>query len=452
VNFSDLNLTTPLLNAIEDLGFLQPTPIQFNSFNIISSGKDVVGIAQTGTGKTFAYALPILRTLPFSTQDHPRVLVLVPTRELVVQVTEEFKKMAKYSNVRILGIYGGTNINTQKQAVSEGVDILVATPGRLYDLALTHVLQLKTIQKLVIDEVDVMLDLGFRHQLLNIFDLLPERRQNIMFSATMTKDVDVLISEFFIKPTRVSIALSGTPLENIFQKRYKVPNFYTKVNLLNHLLEDSETFNKVLIFVAYKRMADRLFNQIEESFYGQSCVIHSNKTQNYRLRSIAQFEKGEQRILIATDVMARGLDIDDISHVINFDTPDYPENYMHRIGRTGRAEKEGHSIVFSTMSEEHSVENIENLMKMKISLITMPEIITISDELIEEERPKHREHYNPIKRPTDDDAPGPAFHEKSEKNSKENLGGSYKFKIAKKYKKPKTRGDKNFNKRNKKRR
>lgn len=449
MTFSDLNLTTPLRNAIADLGFERPTPIQEQSFNVISAGKDVVGIAQTGTGKTFAYALPILKTLPYSTQDNPRVLVLVPTRELVVQVVEEFEKMAKYVNVRILGVYGGTNINTQKQAIAEGLDILVATPGRLYDLALTHVLQLKSIQKLVIDEVDVMLDLGFRHQLLNIFHLLPERRQNIMFSATMTKDVDELITEFFINPERISIAVSGTPLENISQERYNVPNFYTKVNLLNHLLSDKETYNKVLIFVAYKRMADRLFEQMEESFYGESCVIHSNKTQNYRLRSISQFEAGDNRILIATDVMARGLDIDNISHVINFDTPEYPENYMHRIGRTGRAEKEGHAIVFSTEAEQEHIETIEGLMQMKIAVSELPETVEISIELIEEERPHHKEHYNPLKRNSDDDAPGPAFHEKKDKNKKENLGGSYKFKIAKKYKKPKTRGDKNYNKRNK---
>ena len=449
MTFSDLNLTTPLRNAIADLGFEHPTPIQEQSFNIISAGKDVVGIAQTGTGKTFAYALPILKTLPFSTQDNPRVLVLVPTRELVVQVVEEFEKMAKYANFRVLGVYGGTNINTQKQAIAKGLDIIVATPGRLYDLALTHVLQLKSIQKLVIDEVDVMLDLGFRHQLLNLFHLLPERRQNIMFSATMTKDVDELITEFFINPERVSIAVSGTPLENISQERFNVPNFYTKVNLLNHLLNDTETYTKVFIFVAYKRMADRLFDQLEESFYGQSCVIHSNKTQNYRLRSISQFEEGANRILIATDVMARGLDIDNISHVINFDTPDYPENYMHRIGRTGRAEREGHSIVLSTVAEQESIETIEALMKMTIIVSELPEAVEVSKELIEEEQPHHNERNNPLKRKSDEDAPGPAFHDRSEKNSKENLGGSYKFKIANKYKKPKTRGDKNYNKNNK---
>jgi ATP-dependent RNA helicase RhlE len=301
---------------------------------------------------------------------------------------------------------------------------------------------------LVIDEVDVMLDLGFRHQLLNIFDILPERRQNIMFSATMTQDVDELITDFFIKPEKITIAVSGTPLENIRQQRYDVPNFYTKVNLLKHILSDSETYHKVLIFVAFKKMADRLFDQFEELFPTESCVIHSNKTQNYRLRSIEQFRDGRNRILIATDVMARGLDIDNVSHVINFDTPTYPENYMHRIGRTGRAEREGQSLLFSTEAELESLKAIEELMQMEIELVEFPEDVEISKQLIEEERPEIREHHNPTKRKKED--VGAAFHEKSEKNKKENQGGSYRREIAKKYKKPKTRGDKNYNRRNKK--
>tara|TARA_R110002074_G_scaffold39540_6_gene106351 strand:+ start:332 stop:1687 length:1356 start_codon:yes stop_codon:yes gene_type:complete len=448
-HFEDLNLNTPLYNALNDLGFTTPTPIQAQAFNVVASGKDMVGIAQTGTGKTFAYMLPIIKNLKYSNQENPRVLVLVPTRELVVQVVDEVEKLCKYTNNRVLGVYGGTNINTQKQAITEGLDILVATPGRLYDLALTRVLQLKSIQKLVIDEVDVMLDLGFRHQLINIFDILPERRQNIMFSATMTQDVNALINDFFKGPEQVSIAVSGTPLENISQQRYNVPNFYTKVNLLTHLLKDTETYNKVLVFVAFKRMADRLFDQLDDVFKEELCVIHSNKTQNYRLRSIEQFRNGENRILIATDVMARGLDIDNICHVINFDTPDFPENYMHRIGRTGRAERKGIALAFSTEKEQESIKNIEELMQMDIPLLEIPDAVEISIELLEEERPQIKERNNPNKR-RDEDAPGPAFHEKAEKNSKENLGGSYKFKIAKKYKKPKTKGDKNYNRRNKK--
>ncbi len=448
LTFQDLNLSTQLLNALDDLGFETPTPIQEQAFSVVMSGKDVVGIAQTGTGKTYAYMLPILRMLKYSVQQNPRVLVLVPTRELVVQVVDEIEKLSTYINVRITGVYGGTNINTQKQAVSEGLDIIVATPGRLYDLAVSRVLQLKSIQKIVIDEVDVMLDLGFRHQLMNIFDILPRQRQNIMFSATMTDEVDTMISETFVKPQKISVAKSGTPLENIKQFGYKIPNFYTKVNVLEHLLSDKETFHKTLIFVGFKKIADRLFEQLEKKYADEICIIHSNKTQNYRLRSIEQFRKGENRILIATDVMARGLDIENVSQVINLDTPEYPENYMHRIGRTGRAEKEGVSFVLTTEKEQEYLDNIENLMEMKIEQLDMPVGVEISNQLTPEEQPIVKEINNPHKRPNDE--VGPAFHEKKEKNRKVNLGGSYQREIKKKYKKPKTKGDKTYNLKNKK--
>ncbi len=448
--FDDLNLSTSLNNAISDLGFDLPTPIQAEAFSVVRSGKDVVGIAQTGTGKTFAYMLPILRDFKFSKQQHPRILVLVPTRELVLQVVDEIEKLAKYITIRVLGVYGGTNINTQKRAILDGTDIIVATPGRLYDLALSRALKLKSIQKLVIDEVDVMLDLGFRFQLLNIFDVLPERRQNIMFSATMTEDVNALIQDYFKSPTTISIAVSGTPLDNIFQCSYEVENFYTKVNLLVHLLKDKETFSKVLVFVANKRSADRLFEQLEEVYGAESCVIHSNKTQNYRIRSIRQFDAGANRILVATDVMARGLDFDNVSHVINFDTPKFAENYMHRIGRTGRAERAGISILFSTEKELEAKKSIEDLMQVAIKQLLFPKEVEISKQLTPDERPIELEPSNPHKRKSSDYTPGAAFHEKSEKNSKTNQGGSYRRELAKKYKKPKTRGDKNYNRRNKK--
>lgn len=444
--FEDFNLTTPLLNGLKDRGFETPTPIQELSFPVVMSGRDMVGIAQTGTGKTVAYMLPLLRMLPFSKQDNPRVLVLVPTRELVLQVVEETEKLAHYVNVRVLGVYGGTNINTQKQAVAEGVDILVATPGRLYDLAVSRVLQLKSIQKLVIDEVDVMLDLGFRHQLLNIFDILPQQRQNLLFSATMTDEVSSLLNDFFKNPERISVALSGEPLKNIQQEVFKVPNFYTKVNLLLELLSDVETYSKVILFTKNKKTADLLFELLDERFKEELCIIHSNKTQNYRIRSIRQFEAGENRILIATDVMARGLDFEQVSHVFNVDTPEYPENYIHRIGRTGRAEHTGKAVMLITPAEEPSLQAIEALMQMQIQVVEMPAGVKVSEQLTAEERPVVKEIYNPTKRnKNDEDAPGPAFHEKKEKNKKVNLGGSYRREIAKKYKKPKTRGDKNQN-------
>lgn len=446
--FQDLNLNTPLLNALEDLKFQTPTPIQEKAFSSIMSGKDVVGIAQTGTGKTFAYMLPILRMLKYSEQKNPRVLVLVPTRELAVQVAGEIEKLTAYMNVRITAIYGGVNINTQHQDLLQGQDIVVATPGRLYDLVLRRALQLKSIQKLVIDEVDVMLDLGFRFQINNILELLPPGRQNIMFSATMTEAVEELIFANFKAPEKISVAVSGTPLENIEQRGYRIPNFNTKVNFLKQLLKDKETYSKVLIFVGYKRMADKLFEMLTEEFPEELTVIHSNKTQNYRLRSIRQFGDGFCRILVATDVMARGLDIENVSHVVNFDTPEYPENYMHRIGRTGRAEKPGISLLLTSETEVENLEKIENLMNMQVPQFELPEEVAISTELIPEEQPKVFEINNPGKK--NEDSPGPAFHEKSEKNKKVNLGGSYRREIAKKYKKPKTRGDKNANRRKKK--
>ena len=282
--FETLNLSKQLNQAIDDLGFDSPTPIQSEAYSVILSGRDVVGIAQTGTGKTFAYLLPLLKDFKFSEQVAPRVLVLVPTRELVLQVVEQIKSLTKYTNTRVLGVYGGTNIHTQMQAVALGSDILVATPGRLYDLVMKGALRLKEVKKLVIDEVDVMLDLGFRFQLKNIFDLLPERRQNVMFSATMTDEVDALIDDFFTAPVKISIAVSGTPLDNISQQCYQIPNFYTKVNLLQHLLSNRDEYVKVLVFLSGKKSADRLFESLEENFGPETCIIHSNKSQNYRIR------------------------------------------------------------------------------------------------------------------------------------------------------------------------
>ena len=448
-SFEEFKISTPLQNAVLDLGFQKPTAIQTKAFSVILSGRDVVGIAQTGTGKTLAYMLPILQMHSFSKQLHPRVLVLVPTRELVLQVAEEIEKFGKNSSIRVLGVYGGTNMKKQKEAIAEGVDIIVATPGRLYDLVLSRALQLKSIKKLVIDEVDVMLDLGFRFQLTNIFELLPERRQNIMFSATMTDEIDALINDFFKGAEKISVAVSGTPLENISQFCYAVPNFYTKVNLLVNLLQDNNRYTKVLVFVSNKRNADMLFKLLEEFFSEEICLIHSNKTQNYRIRSIKQFDEGKNRIMVTTDVMARGLDLNEISHVINFDTPTFPENYMHRIGRTGRAKKAGTSILFYTEKEIVAKEAIEALMKISISKLELPEELEISENLTPEEQPKIMEANNPLKQVADDKS-GVGFHEKKDKNKQTNQGGSYKRIIKQKYKKAKTRGDKNYNKRTKK--
>ena len=253
MKFSDLNITKPFLRALEDLGFETPTPIQEKAFPVVMSGKDAVAIAQTGTGKTFAYLLPALRQLAFSEQLQPRIIILVPTRELVVQVVDEVAKLCKYTNLRFGGIYGGANINPQKLMIHRGLDILVATPGRIMDMLSTRVLQPQMIQKLIIDEVDEMLNLGFRAQLLQIMDRMPEKRQNLMFSATLDEDVEKMIESYFKEPQYVELVARGTPLDKIKQSAYYVPNFYTKINLLEHLLLTDKSLKKVLVFANRKK-------------------------------------------------------------------------------------------------------------------------------------------------------------------------------------------------------
>ena len=445
-NFLKINLNKQLQNAISNLGFTNQTPIQEQTYSRILGGKDLVGIAQTGTGKTIAYCLPLLQELSYSNQINPRILILVPTRELVSQVVETLESLTEYITCRIVGVYGGTNMNTQKIMLQDGADIVVATPGRLYDLALCRALQLKGIKKLVIDEVDVMLDLGFRPQLINIFDLLPEKRQNIMFSATMTEEVDTLITSYFSRSEKVQIALSGTPLDNISQTKYSVPNYYTKVNLLSYLLRNKEEMKKVLVFVSSKKIADRLFDQLEEVFVSDIAVIHSNKSQNYRFKSIRRYDEGSCRVLVATDIIARGLDLDKISHVINFDTPLYPENYIHRIGRTGRAEEKGKSILFFTEREEKYKEYIEDLMQYEIPELDIPEHVQITQQLTEEEHKANgKNFYRNVKKVEKN----PAFHEKKEKNLKVNDRDKWRKERRLKYKKPKSRGDKGANRRRK---
>ncbi|MGB5982258.1 MAG: DEAD/DEAH box helicase [Nonlabens sp.] len=446
--FSDLGLKKQLLQGLEEMNFEQLTPIQEKAYSAVLSGRDLMGIAQTGTGKTLAYMLPLLQGLSYAQPKDPRILILVPTRELVVQVVDNINSYAQYLNHPVVGIYGGTNINTQKKAVAEGVDILVATPGRLYDLIVHQSVSLKQCKKVVIDEVDVMLDLGFRFQLTNIFDHLPRRRQNIMFSATMTDQIEAFISAYFSNPINISIAVSGTRLENIDQIAYPVANFYTKVNLIAHLLEDKDVFKKVLIFVDNKRNVDRLHEALPIEMGPQVSVIHSNKTQNYRLRSIESFNSGQSRIIISTDVMARGLDLDNVSHVINLNTPQFPENYMHRIGRTGRAENKGSAVLMFTEKEKEYKAAIEELMDYQIPIAEFPNEVEISQQKIPEEETVLRETNNPHK--IVEEERGASFHEKKEKNKKTNQGGSYRREIAKKYKKPKTRGDKNYNRRNRK--
>lgn len=429
--FDELNINKPLLNALADLDFYTPTPIQEKAFPIIMSGADVVGIAQTGTGKTFAYLLPILRQLKFSDSKHPRVLIIVPTRELVKQVVEEIEKLAKYMNVRFAGVYGGANINTQKQLVYDGLDILVGTPGRLIDLTLTGTLRLKSIQKLVIDEVDEMLNQGFLKPITHFFENLPEKRQNLMFSATLTEEVETLIQSTFYQPIKIEIAPHGTPLEQIVQKAYAVPNFNTKANLLTHLLNDDKAIEKALIFVDSKKLADRLFEQIKSTFPDQIGVIHSNKSQNFRFRMLKEFEENKLKVLIATDLVSRGIDISEVTHVINFDMPKVSGDYIHRIGRTGRADKPGIAISFINEAELEYQKEIEDLMKMKIPMMEFPDSVEVSTLFTDDEIPKQRmKNYMRLPKLESQGA----FHEKSEKNKQENSGSPSQKR--KKHKKP----------------
>lgn len=441
MTFDDLNLNTPLLTALDNLGYTNPTTIQHRVFPIVMSGRDVCGIAQTGTGKTLAYLLPCLRQWKFSKDKSPQILIIVPTRELVAQVVETVKSLIPYMSLVVVGVYGGVNINTQQAEVEKGVDVLVATPGRLYDLAMNGAFKTKMIKKLVIDEVDEMLNLGFRTQLKNILDLLPKRRQNLLFSATITDDVEAIMDTYFNDPIRVEAAPTGTPLENIIQTGYDVPNFYTKVNLLELLLTEDQTMTKVLVFAVTKNLADQLYAQLEAKFPGTAGVIHSNKEQNHRFNTVKQFKEGNYRFIIATDIVARGIDIAEVTHVINFDTPEVPENYIHRIGRTGRADKKGIAITFITPKEKPFQAAIESLMKCQIPMLPLPANLIVSDELTEDEKPKVFMRNVLVKLPRKRDV-GPAFHAKSAKNSKVNVKKSRKDIMTKKYGKPITRGAK----------
>ena len=418
--FEQFNLPKSVQKAIDELGFVHPTPIQEKSFSVIMSGRDMMGIAQTGTGKTFAYLLPLLKLYKFTPTHTPKIVILVPTRELVVQVVEEVQKLTQYMSVRTIGIFGGVNINTQKTTVYQGCDILVGTPGRVMDLTLDNVIRFEEMQKLVIDEFDEMLNLGFRTQLTAILAMMPKKRQNILFSATMTDEVDAILNDYFDYPEEVTLSPSGTPLENITQITYQAPNFNTKINLLKHLLQTNKLMSRVLVFVNNKKISDLVHERIEEDFEQQFGVIHSNKSQNYRLNTMAAFQEGNLRGLITTDIMARGLDISDITHVINFEMPELPELYMHRIGRTGRADATGTAISFVSPREEEAKLAVEILMNMELNASDFPEEVEISLKLIEPEKDRQPIKFLMKKQKLEGDG---AFHEKSKKNKKVNLGG-----------------------------
>jgi len=441
MNFTELNINSPLINALNDLGITQTTTIQERAYPAVMSGRDIVGIAQTGTGKTIAYLLPSLRLWKFTKEKHPQILIVVPTRELVVQVVEQVEQLTKYMHVRVVGVYGGVNMIRQTPFIVAGVDVLVATPGRLLDFALNGSLKLKSIKRFVIDEVDEMLNLGFRPQLIRIIDLLPPKRQNLMFSATISEDLKDLVHDFFVEPLEIEAAPTGTPLENIKQIGFKVANFNTKVNLLEYLILNNPEFSKVLVFTSTKKLADALYDDLSPKFPDQIGLIHSNKSQNNRFESLRSFKENEIPILIATDIVARGLDISDVSHVVNFDVPEVAENYMHRIGRTGRADKNGVSITFITKADAENRTNIEGLMGRKIPIVSLPPDVVVSKELTMDEMPQIKMKNTLVSIPKKEEG-GAAFHEKSEKNSQVNNKIRRQESMRLKYRKPKTRGQK----------
>lgn len=415
-SFQDFNLNKQLLSAVEELGYEVPTEIQQKAIPIIQAGHDVLGIAQTGTGKTAAYLLPILMKVKYAQGTHPRALILAPTRELAMQIDENISQLARYTDLRHLAIYGGIGPKTQTEIIQKGIDILVATPGRMMDIYLKGDLILKEIKTLVLDEADKMMDMGFMPQIRRMLEVIPNKRQNLLFSATFPEKVERLSDEFLEFPTRVEVAPQATPVETVNQVLYEVPNLKTKIGLLNKLLEDP-SFNRVIIFTRTKKTAENTFRYLARKLDEEQVkVIHANKGQNTRINSMEAFREGNVRILVATDVAARGIDISLVSHVINFDVPIVYEDYVHRIGRTGRANHSGEAITFMNEAEEYQVQKIEELIRMKIPRKPLPADVEVLPTPFEEAQAMAME-IDTQKRKENPDFQG-AFHEKSQKSKK----------------------------------
>ena len=411
--FEDLKISKSILKAIEELGFTEPTPIQEKAIPMIRSGVDVLGIAQTGTGKTAAYLIPVIMKLVKAEGNDPRAIVLAPTRELAIQVGEDLEDLTRFTNLRHATVYGGIGWTKHAELIKPGVDILVATPGRLWDLYRAEAVSLKKVKTLVIDEADRMLDMGFMPQIRNFLEVLPVKRQNLLFSATFNEKVESMSHEFLDFPERVEVAPSATPAELIDQYYYSVPNFQTKLNLINYLLRDEETYSRVIVFVGTKENAEMVFKIIKRRSEGEKRILHSNKGQSTRLNAINAFKSGVVRILITTDVSARGIDVESVSHVINFDLPQNHEDYVHRIGRTARANNTGTAISLINPAEELNLHKIEELIRMEVKQLELPEDLEIIATKKEESQAQARE-IDRQKRAADPTFKG-AFHEKKRK-------------------------------------
>jgi ATP-dependent RNA helicase RhlE len=410
MTFEDFKLNKQLLNAVADAGYTTPTPVQEKTIPLIQAGHDVMGIAQTGTGKTAAFVLPLLMKVKYAHGTHPRALILTPTRELAMQIEEQIRILGKYTDIRFLSVYGGVGPKTQIETIQKGLDILIATPGRLMEIYLKGDLVLKELKTLILDEADKMMDMGFMPQIRRVLEVIPRKRQNLLFSATMQERVEKLSAEFLEFPMKVEVTPSATPVETVSQLLYQVPNLPTKINLLQHLLQDEAAFTRVMIFTKSKKNADNVFSFLSRKGTGEVRVIHGNKGQNARINSMEAFRGGEVRFLVATDVAARGIDISDVSHVINFDVPIIYEDYVHRIGRTGRALKEGTSITFANEAEMLHIREIEKIIKMSIPEASLPPEVTIAKTTFDEKQTIDKE-IDSQKRKSDPDFQG-AFHEK----------------------------------------
>jgi ATP-dependent RNA helicase RhlE len=408
--FEELKISKSILKAIEELGFTEPTPIQEKAIPMIRSGVDVLGIAQTGTGKTAAYLVPLIMKLVKAEGNDPRAVILAPTRELAIQVGEDLADLIRFTNLRAVTVYGGIGWTKHAELIKPGIDILVATPGRLWDLYRAEAVSLKKIKTLVIDEADRMLDMGFMPQIRNFLEVLPVKRQNLLFSATFNEKVENMSHEFLDFPERIEVSPSATPAKLIDQFYYSVPNFQTKLNLINYLLRDEETYSRVIVFVGTKENAEQVFKIIKRRSEGEKRILHSNKGQSTRLNAINAFKSGIVRILITTDISSRGIDVDLVSHVINFDLPSNHEDYVHRIGRTARANNTGTAISLINPAEELNLHKIEELIRMQIPRLELPEDLDIMATKKEENQDQLRE-IDRQKRAADPSFQG-AFHEK----------------------------------------
>ncbi len=413
--FEALKVAKSILKVLDDIGFKTPTPIQQRAIPVISSGVNLVGIAQTGTGKTAAYLLPLLTRLRKPEGNDPRVVVIVPTRELSIQVGEDIAELTAFSDLRHAAVFGGVGWTKHAQLLDPGIDILVATPGRLWELYQQGVLRLKKVKHLVIDEADRMLDMGFMPQLRQLQEIIPAKRQNLLFSATFSPEIEKLTEEFLDYYEKLEIAPSATPAQLITQKAYSVPNYRTKLNLIKYLLEDEEKFTRVIIFVRTKEHAEGVFKVIERKAEGEKRIIHSNKSQNTRINTIQAFKKGEVRILITTDVSARGMDVSEVSHVINFDLPRDYDDYVHRIGRTARAGHKGDAITLISPADQWHWSKIQKLMRKNVKISPLP----VGVEVVETEFEENQEQLREIdrQRKIDDPTYQGAFHQKKRKGS-----------------------------------